>query len=144
MVRPHPEYCAQAWSPNLRKDIETLERVQRRATKMVKGCHRLSYEERLKYCGLTTLEKRRVRGDLIETYKILTNKVEVPYDNFFALAEYPGTRGHGKKLFKKRAGRYKKNFFSARVVDCWNELDEETVSSSSVNVFESNLCKMGY
>ena len=76
--------------------------------------------------------------------KILTNKLEVPYAKFFALAEYPGTRGHDKKLFKKRVGRYKKNFFSSRVVDNWNELDDETVSSASVNVFKSNLGRMGY
>ena len=74
----------------------------------------------------------------------MTNKVEVQCDKFFELAQYPGTRGHDKKLFKKRVGRHKKNFFSARVVDSWNELDDETVSSTSVNVFKSNLGKMGY
>ena len=58
IVRPHLEYCVQAWSPHLKKDIEILERVQRRATKMVKECQRLSYEERIKYCGLTTLDTR--------------------------------------------------------------------------------------
>ena len=85
-----------------------------------------------------------VRGDLIETYKILTNKVEVPYDKFFSLAQYAGTRGHDKKLFKKRVGRYKQHFFSARVVDRWNELDDKTVSATSVNAFKSKLGAMGY
>ena len=70
--------------------------------------------------------------------------MEEPYAKYFALAQYPGTRGHDKKLFKKRAGRYGKNFFSARVVDSWNELDNETVASTSVNGFKSNLGIMGY
>src|SRR6218665_2586076 len=63
-------YCIQVWSPYLKQDMEKLEKVQRRATKMIQGYKYLSYEERLIRCGLTTLEKRRTRGDLIEAYKI--------------------------------------------------------------------------
>ena len=60
IVRPHMEYCIQAWSPYLRKDM--LEKIQRRATKLIPGLRDLRYKERLKECGLTTLETRRLRG----------------------------------------------------------------------------------
>ena len=70
MVRLHFEYYIQAWRPYRKKDIDTLERIQRRATKMIKLRH-LSYEERLKECGLRTLETNRLRGDQIEVFKIL-------------------------------------------------------------------------
>ena len=71
VVRPHLEYCIQACRPCRKKDIDTLERIQKRATTMISELRYLSYEESLKECGLTTLEKRRLRGDQIEVSKIL-------------------------------------------------------------------------
>ena len=62
IVRPHLEYCIQAWNPHLRKDVDMLEKIQRRATKLIPELSDLTYEERLKECGLTTLETRRLGG----------------------------------------------------------------------------------
>ena len=70
IVRPQLEYCIQAWRPYCKKDIDMLERVQRRATKMIPKLRNISYEMHLKECGLTTLETRRLR-DQIEVFKIL-------------------------------------------------------------------------
>ena len=66
-VRPHLEYCIQAWSPYWKADKEKLERVQRRAVNMVAGLKGKTYEDKLKEVGLTSLENRRNRGDMIQS-----------------------------------------------------------------------------
>ena len=83
IVRPQLEYCIHARSPYLRKDIDMLEKIQRRATKLIPGLRDLRYEERLKECGTTTLDTRRLRGDQIEVVKILNGHENIDSNIFF-------------------------------------------------------------
>ena len=102
LVRPHLEYGAAVWHPHLRRNIDELEKVQRRATKQVPEVRNLPYELRLERLGLPTLEHRRRRGDLIETFKILRGLYDIDHRVFFHLREDQRTRGNVWKLVKPR------------------------------------------
>ena len=85
LVRPKLEYCIQAWRPYLKKDIDKLERVQTRATRLISECRNRNYDYRLQITGLTTPEERRNRGDLIEVFKMMKGFSKVDYTNGFNL-----------------------------------------------------------
>ena len=139
LIRPKIEYASQVYNPIYQQEIQTIESIQRRATKMVLGLQDKSYEERLKILKLPTLIYRRARGDLIQVYKYLHSINKCP-EGMFNLAGDTRTRGHSLKLKKSQ---YKLNirghFFTYRVVNLWNALKEETISAASLNIFKNRL-----
>ena len=116
-----------------------LERVQRRTTKMIPKLRNISYEMRLKECGLTTLETRRLRGDQI-VFKILNGYEHIDRNLFFTVKEGRRTRGHGVTLAKKQCRLDIRIFFSSqRTVNEWNRLSADYVGASSVNIFKNKI-----
>jgi len=104
---------------------------------------RKPYEERLKSLGLYSLQQRRLRGDMIETFKNLTGKERVHSQSFFQLAtDSHNVRGHSLKLFLPRCSTtVRKTFFSTRVVSYWNALPQHAIEAPSVNSFKNRLDK---
>ena len=148
LVRPLMEYAVQAWPPKLIQDINKLEKVQRRATKLVPEIRDLPYETRLRILGLPLLSERRIRGDMIEGFKILNGFENIDSKKFFKRATEPDleepsegvtTRGHSHKLEKSRYDHFSRmKFFDARVINKWNSLPETVVSSNNINSFKRN------
>ncbi|XP_062894859.1 uncharacterized protein LOC134341044 [Mobula hypostoma] len=140
LVRPHLEYCVQFWSPNLRKNILAIEGVQRRFTRLIPGMAGLSYDERLDRLVLYSLEFRRSRGDLIETYKIPKGLDRLDAGRLFPMLGKSRTRGHSLRIEGKPfRAEIRKNFFTQRVVNLWNSLPQETVEVSSLAIFKREL-----
>ena len=144
LVRPQLEYASSVWSPHLVKRKETIENVQRRATQLIPGFSELSYPDRLKKLKLPTLAYRRVRGDMIQVYKMLCDTGGFDKTLPSILTDEPNRtlRGHNKKLFTERfhkdIGKYA---FKHRIVSLWNSLPDAAVNAQDIETFEKELDK---
>ena len=150
LIRPHLEYGSCVWNPHLKKDQDAIERIQRRATKLVPELRNLSYSERLKALNLPTLKFRRERADLIETYNILTGKHEInkhcrcshcPNKEMFQQSLATNTRGHSMKLQSQKVSGIRYHFLADRVVNNWNKLPEAAVSQPTLQKFKTEIHK---
>jgi hypothetical protein len=143
-VRPHLEFAASVWNPYAANDISLLEKVQRRATKLVPALKSLAYEKRLVAMNLTELADRRIRGDMIQLYKFMHGIDVVNWYECKNLKERIITVGVStrmnslkleRELIKNCEQRY--NFFNNRVVNDWNNLKEDVVNAPTVNSFKA-------
>ena len=140
MVRPHLEYGNIIWGPHFVGDIKAVERVQKRATRMIPSLKNLSYRKRLEILNLPSLSYRRKRGSMIMIFKIMTKKLNISLDHFFSLSNFK-TRGHVYKILKNQRAtkQVRCHSFSIRSVSDWNRLPSDVVLAESVNQFKNKL-----
>jgi len=152
-VRPHLEYAVPVWNALRKKDIKKLEKVQERATRLVPQLQDLSYAERLLNLGLTSLEERRLRGDMIQMYKIFKNFNHVNLSNSSYNNDYAQNSGPAGAVTQRRRAsiRVEKEFvkncmvretvFMNRIVDHWNKLSDDVIEARTVNGFKARYDK---
>ena len=127
LIRPHLEYAVPVWNPYLRKDIEKLENVQHRASRLCPGISKKSYEERLRALRLTTLETRRKRGDLIQFYKSLNGLDRIEWMNELLKVDRGVNLRNGGVSFHREPANItteRDQFFINRVIPLWNNLHQ--------------------
>ena len=149
LVRPHVEYASTVWSPTLKMDINSLEKVQRRATKIVPQIAELSYHERLQHLKLPTLQYRRLRQDLIFIYKHSQQLIALDTKTHCKICPHnpdmltpslsQTTRGHPHKYQIHHHTGIRNKFLTSRALNSWNNLNKATVNSKNVNYFKNFL-----
>ena len=140
LVRPLLEYGSVIWNSVSIGDQNEIEKVQQRATKLVKSISHLPYSSRLRQLKLDSLKFRRRRSDILQVYRIFKEIDNINSSMFFKLNEDQRTRGHSLKLSKIWANSSMRRLsFSMRVVNDWNNLNESTISCTSLNSFKTAL-----
>ena len=148
LVRPHLEFASTVWSPHLKYLKDAVERVQRRATKILPTLSEQSYTQRLHKLKLETLEYRRQRADLLELFRIKKNLHILdqschcsvcPNKEMFPSSLSTSTRGHPEKIQVQHATGIRKHYFSSRVTPVWNSLSTKTINSKTISIFKNNL-----
>ena len=139
LVRPILEYGHSVWNPHLKTLCQDIEAVQKRATGLIGDLKGKEYPDRLAALKLPSLEHRRLRGDMLDTYKYMHGIYDTDRPNL-ELYLRRDTRGHSLKLAKQQ---YRLNirggFFSERVVGVWNDLPDAVVTAPTVNTFKNRL-----
>jgi len=143
-VRPILETAAPAWCPLAKGEIERLEKVQRRATKLIPTISSKPYEERYTLCNLPTLEERRARGDMIQTFKILNGFTNIQPSKLFKFTKDRhelNTRNSATNALVPERSRLdiRKSFFANRIVEQWNDLPPDVRNAESVNHFKNSF-----
>ena len=132
-VRPHLEYCVQVWSPVYSGDVDTIEKVQNRFTRLLRHGNFMSPAERNLALKITDHKTRRLRGDLIYIYKMFDSPL-------FTESMERRTRGHSRRLVQERTtNNIRKHSFSVRSVIVWNSLPENIVCSEDLDIFKNRL-----
>jgi len=140
LVRPHLEYGNAIWHPLFKKQSIAVERVQRRGTKFLANLKNLTYVERLKEVNLPSLKFRRLRGDLIQTFKIVNGVDKLDTNTFFQFTSYDKTRNSTNKIYINRyRTNLRKNCFSNRIAPYWNKLPTHVKNAKDVNHFKNLL-----
>lgn len=140
-VRCHMEFSVSAWSPWSEADKEVLEKVQRRAVSMISGLKGRTYNEKLSELSLMSLEQRRIRYDMIETYKILNGFTSADPSIWFncipaTARQTRNTAGYMNLERLQARTQIRENFFSVRVPPVWNSLPDEVKKSTSISAFK--------
>ena len=139
-VLPLLDYCSTVWNPFYVKDIEVLEKVQRRFTRILPIYRELSYRERLEKYNLHSLFARRLYSDLVTVFKIVHGHIDIDSSKLFTFEVDSRTRGHNFKIREVYAHLdTRKYWFSVRIVPAWNALPYSAVNAASVQVFKSEL-----
>ncbi len=143
MVRPKLEYACEAWDPHYKKDIKTLEKVQRKGARFCLQNYAplASVTGMLDTLGWKTLEERRVESRLSMMYKISHNLVDFNTDQYLKL--HPESRTRGSHPLKYQIPKATKDVFKysyfPRTIREWNKLPAELVLSSSLDEFKTKL-----
>ena len=142
-VRPMLEYASTVWSPSHITLIKKIESVQRRFSKRLHGLANISYQQRLTALDLESLERRRLRADLITTYKIIFSLLDVNAAQFFTFPNNPVTRGHRYRITRTRFRvDVRRHSFAIRVIEPWNNLPEDHTNFTNLSTFKSSLKKI--
>jgi len=146
LVSSHLEYANSVWYPKRKMNVEKLERVQKRATKLIPEISKKPYREWLQILKLPSLKYRRYRGDMIEVFKIIkgiSDPTCVPHLDLVKLSDdVIRTRGTKYKLIQHHCCYDIRKFnFTNRVIPIWNSLSNHVVSADTVNCFKNCLDK---
>ena len=139
IVRPHLEYANVIWHPLFKRQLHSLESVQRRATKILNTIKDLPYADRLRYLKLPSIKYRQIRNDIIQTYKIIHNIDNIDGNSLFQVNNV-NTRNPDSKLYKcYPRTNIRSNYFSNRVNNIWNSLSETTKNSPDMDKSKQNI-----